>query len=131
MHVRIPEAIAVAAIAGFAALVSALFTAAYTHTDRNRELDIELIKIGVGILRADPKESQTNGAREWAIRVIETNSRQPFSEEAKRQLLHDKLESSSYEFNPGFDCTYDPGGKVTCTYPTGSPSPRQNPASQR
>jgi hypothetical protein len=65
--------------------------------NRNRELDIELVKIGVGILRADPKETQTRGAREWAIEVIEKRSGHEFSQKAKDELLEGRL-----GFDPGY-----------------------------
>jgi hypothetical protein len=55
------------------ALVGTLANSFYAYSNRNRELDIELVKLGVAILRADPnKETQTKGAREWAITVIES-----------------------------------------------------------
>jgi hypothetical protein len=84
--------IIVAAIAFLGAIASAF----YTYTARNRELDIELVKIGIGILRADPKETQTAGAREWAIRLVEARSGQPFSEEARKELLQNQLIYPSY-----------------------------------
>jgi len=59
------------AVAGIA-LLGSLTSAYYTYINRNRELDIELVKIGISILRADPKEDQTNGAREWALDIVET-----------------------------------------------------------
>jgi hypothetical protein len=80
-------ALCVAGIAFAGSLVSAF----YTYTSRNKELDIELVKVGISILRADPKETQTNGAREWAIDLIETHSGRKFSEEARSELLHYKL----------------------------------------
>jgi hypothetical protein len=97
MHVRASEIVSVAVVACAGAIVSAL----YTYTNRNRELDIELVKIGIGILCADPKETQTNGAREWAIQVIETYSRLKFSPDAKRELLQDKLGYDVYDFTGG------------------------------
>jgi hypothetical protein len=84
--------IIVAAIAFLGAISSAF----YTYTARNRELDIELVKIGIAILRADPKEAQTNAAREWAIKIIEAHSGQPFSTEAKADLLNNKLTYDEY-----------------------------------
>jgi hypothetical protein len=96
----------VAAIAFLGAVASAF----YTYTARNRELDIELVKIGIGILRADPKETQTSGAREWAIDVIETHSRRKFSDVAKSELLQNKLGyeySGGYGFSPDHAYTYE------------------------
>jgi hypothetical protein len=86
-----PTKVATIIVAGIA-LVGSVVSAFYTYTSRNRELDIELVKVGIGILRADPKEAQTNGAREWAIDVIETYSRKPFSVEARKALLQYKLD---------------------------------------
>lgn len=84
--------IAVATIAFLGSVVSAF----YTYTSRNRELDIKLVEIGITILRADPKEAQTNGAREWAVSVIEKHSGQRFSEKAKSELLNYKLDFEPY-----------------------------------
>jgi hypothetical protein len=73
------------------ALVGTLANSFYAYSNRNRELDIELVKLGVAILRADPQETQTRGAREWAINVIETFSRVPFTAKARAELLSNKL----------------------------------------
>jgi hypothetical protein len=73
------------------AFVGTLANSFYAYSNRNRELDIELVKLGVAILRADPKETQTGGAREWAINVIETFSKVPFTAKAKAELLSNKL----------------------------------------
>jgi hypothetical protein len=99
MRVRATEIVSV--IVAVVACAGAVVSALYTYTSRNRELDIELIKIGISILRADPAETQTNGAREWAIQVIESYSRRPFSPEAKAELLKTKL---------GYEYGYDLGG---------------------
>jgi hypothetical protein len=106
MHVRTTEIVSV--IVAVVACAGAIVSALYTYTSRNRELDIELIKVGIGILRADPKETQTNGAREWAIQVIETYSRHPFSAQAKSQLLQDKL-----GYNTSWDTGLDYGWGTT------------------
>ncbi len=91
-------------VAGLA-LVGTIATAAFTWTNRNRELDIELVKIGVAILRAEPREEQTSGAREWAIEVIQTYSGQRFSEQAREQLLKGRLDVKGTTFGG-----YDPWG---------------------
>lgn len=93
MRFKVTEIVSLTAagIACVGAIVSAAVPALYTHTSRNRELDIKLVEIGISILRADPKETQTNAAREWAIRIIEAHSGQKFSQEAKNELLNKKL----------------------------------------
>lgn len=101
MRVRTTEIASV--IVALIACAGAIVSAVYSYTNRNRELDIELIKIGISILRADPKETQTEGAREWAIQVVERYSHQPFSIDAKDQLLKNKLgyDVYDYTFTPG------------------------------
>jgi hypothetical protein len=119
-------------IAGIA-FIGSIGSAYYTYTNRNRELDIELIKIGVSILRADPKETQTDGAREWAIQIIEDFSKRRFSPDAKRELLQYKLGYAGYtgySFSPGYDCTFTPAGALIGCKETSGPSPlpkRQTP----
>jgi len=85
----------------------------YTFTSRNREMDIRLVEIGVSILRADPKEKQTQGAREWAITVIEDFSGRKFSDEAKAELLNHPLDVGygygDYSTLPGYDFSPDAG----------------------
>jgi hypothetical protein len=58
----------------------------------NRQQDIELVKVGIAVLRADPKETQTSGAREWVVDVIESYSGRKFSAQARDELLHNKLD---------------------------------------
>ena len=100
----------------FLAFLGAFVSAFYTYTNRNRELDIKIVEIGISILRADPNEKQTQGAREWAIQVIEKFSGQVFSLEAKSELLQYKL-----DFQP-YDSTY--------TGSTPAPAPRPNSTPQ-
>jgi hypothetical protein len=111
-----PAEIVTIIVAGIA-LAGSIISAFYTYTSRNRELDIELVKVGIGILRADPKEAQTNAAREWAIRLIETHSGQEFSAEAKSQLLNNKwVYLGSY------------ADSIDWTFPTDKPlEPRSRP----
>jgi hypothetical protein len=75
--------LAVAALAFGASILSAF----YTYTSRNRELDIKLVEIGIGILRADPKETGLTAARGWAVQVIEDNSKVKFSSADRETLL--------------------------------------------
>src|SRR3954447_4987633 len=98
MRFKSAEAVSMiaAGVALIGAAVSAFIPARYTYESRSRELNIKLVEIGIGILRADPKEKQTQGAREWAIQVIETNSGHRFSDQAKNELLKDKLDFQPY-----------------------------------
>jgi Putative peptidoglycan binding domain len=80
-------------IAAGIALATSVTSAYYTYTSRSRELDIELIKLGVSILQAAPKTTQKDGKtqedeglRGWAIGVIEKFSERPLSPVAREQL---------------------------------------------
>jgi hypothetical protein len=79
--------ISVAALAFLGSVTSAF----YTYSNRNRELDIKLVELGIGILRADPKETGLTAARGWALQVIEENSRVRFSDEDRAALLQRPL----------------------------------------
>lgn len=57
------------------------------YLSKDREQDIRMVEIGLGILRADPVEKQISPAREWAIRLIEKHSGEEFNSEDKRLLL--------------------------------------------
>jgi hypothetical protein len=80
-------------IAAGIALAASVISAYYTYTSRTRELDIELIKLGVSILQAAPKTTQKDGntqedegLRGWAIGVIEKFSGRTLSPVAREQL---------------------------------------------
>ncbi|MEA2818638.1 MAG: hypothetical protein QOJ86_642 [Bradyrhizobium sp.] len=82
--------IATIAVAGIA-FIGSVVSAFYTYANRNRELDIKLVEIGIGILRADPKGTDLTPARAWAIQVIEDNSKVKFSDDDRRSLLQKPL----------------------------------------
>jgi hypothetical protein len=90
------------------AFLGAIVSAFYTYSNRNRELDIKFVEIGLSVLRADPKETQTNGARGWAIKIIENYSGEKFSEEAKKELLTGPIKTVA-----------PPGGAITIPTPDG------------
>jgi hypothetical protein len=58
---------------------------------KNRELDIKMIELGVGILRAGPQETGMTAAREWAIDLIQEYSGLKFSDAARTELLKNAL----------------------------------------
>jgi hypothetical protein len=82
--------IATIVVAGIA-FIGSVVSAFYTYANRNRELDIKLVEIGIGILRADPKGADLTPAREWAIQVIEDNSKVKFNKEDRMSLLQKPL----------------------------------------
>ncbi len=88
---RITEAVVVAAIA----LAGVLGGAWFTLLTKDHELKIRLVEIGIGILRADPKDDVTP-ARAWAIKVIQQNSGIDFTDEETNLLLHKPILSKGY-----------------------------------
>lgn len=101
------------------ALLGTIISGLYTYANRNRELDIEFVKIGISILKADPKETQTRGAREWAVETIGKFSGIKFSPEAKKELLENKLGINDFQpyargYDPyagGYDPSAVPGAR--------------------
>jgi hypothetical protein len=118
---RVIISVVAAGIACVGAIISATVPAIYSYNSRNKELDVRLVEIGISILRADPKETQTQGAREWALQVIEAHSGQSFSNEAKQELLKNKLDTLGYGYTYS-DTGYDYGGGM------GSPVSRSPPS---
>lgn len=80
------------------ALLGTVVNGFYTYSNRNRELDIKLVEIGIGILRADPqKETSIEPARAWALDLIDANAgRVRFSPEARAALLKQPLDVYGY-----------------------------------
>ncbi len=80
--------------AGITVLVPAVVSMAVQASgifQKSRELDIKMIELGVGILRANKEEVDTRPARGWAVDVIEKYGGVNFSPEARKQLIEDPL----------------------------------------
>jgi len=89
-------------------------------------LDIKLVEIRISILRADPKETQTRGAGQWATAVIENYSGHSFSVDAKNELLENKLIADGV-WDPNFgyraDGTFGPCARSTPCVTRSGPFP--------
>jgi hypothetical protein len=55
-----------------------------------RQMDVKMVEIGIGILRAPPKDDIAV-MRSWAIDVIEQSSRRKFSAAQRAALLKQEL----------------------------------------
>ena len=115
---RVTEAIVVAAIA----LAGVLGGAWFTLLTKDHELKIKLVEIGIGILRADPKENVTP-ARRWATEIIQQNSGVPFTEDEKKALLDNKL-----SYVESYDSTYTPDYGTATYMPSEEKPSRQAPS---
>jgi hypothetical protein len=55
--------------------------------------DAQMVQIGVSILSADPSKSDVAPARDWAIRLVQEHSGQPFSEAERDSLLKHPIQT--------------------------------------
>ncbi|UES40923.1 hypothetical protein [Roseibium aggregatum] len=73
-----------------------VFVSHYGWIGKSRDQDIKMVELGIGILKADPRESdQTSPAREWAIRIVERYSGESFSKDDRTKLLERSIASGS------------------------------------
>ncbi len=100
-HLASPAAVAV--IAGLSAAIGAVggpyLTSRVDYFTRNREMDIKMVEIAVGILRTDNlKEPGVAPARAWAADVIDRYSQIPLSPEARKSLIEFGVRGSYSSF---------------------------------
>ncbi|MEG6507732.1 hypothetical protein V6C03_01995 [Methyloligella sp. 2.7D] len=82
-----------------AAIVSAVVTVGgwfVTYWTQDRALQVKMVEIAVGILRAEPKEN-IRPAREWAVDVISEYSYVPLKPEVQRALLEHRVDVGGYD----------------------------------
>ena len=104
-RISFPVAVAVALVTAICTLMGVLGGAWIALMTKDHELKIRLVEIGIGILRADPKDDVTP-ARRWAIDVIQNNSGVNFSEEEINLLLHKPIHSVDRTYG-STDAYYD------------------------
>jgi protein-disulfide isomerase-like protein with CxxC motif len=80
--------VAVAGVLG--TLLGATISPLVNYLTNERQVDVKMIEIGLGILREPPKEDAQT-MRAWAIEVIEKSSGRPFSEQQRNILLKKEL----------------------------------------
>jgi hypothetical protein len=90
-------------VIAFSALVLAASAAGFTYLSWTQNRNAQLVQIGVGVLEIDPqKEKQVQGAREWALDLIDANAGGiKFSQAARSQLLQRALPSNPVFLNYG------------------------------
>jgi hypothetical protein len=74
-----------AAIVTLATLVGALGGSWIERMGHERELDIKMVEIAVGVLNAKPK-ADLKSVRDWALKVINHYSEVKLPDEARREL---------------------------------------------
>ncbi len=78
----------------FVPLVSAMIGAAATlvvamtgYLNKDKELDIKMLQIALGILREDPAKSKISAARSWAVDIINASAPVKIPKEARIELI--------------------------------------------
>jgi hypothetical protein len=75
----------------FGLLIGSLVTAWFGYIGHSQDLDVKMVEIGIGILRA-PADDDIASIRSWALDVIEKKSGFPFTEEQREVLLQKPLD---------------------------------------
>jgi 1,4-dihydroxy-2-naphthoyl-CoA synthase len=93
----------VVAIVALIGAASGIYAATTTYWNKNRELSLEyaskdretniqMLRIALDILREDPKQSKIAAVRGWAVDIINHSSPVPISEDARAQLINSKVD---------------------------------------
>lgn len=81
----------VAVIAGVIGTLLGATVAPYVNYLTNeRQMDVKMVELGIGILREPPKEG-IEVMRSWAVDVIEANSKRKFSPQQRQALEKTEL----------------------------------------
>ncbi len=80
--------VAVAGVLG--TLLGATVSPVVNYLTNEKQLDVKMLEIGLGILREPPKED-AQAMRAWAIDLIEKSSGRAFNEKQRDLLLHKEL----------------------------------------
>ncbi len=86
-----------ALIAAGAALVTGVLGAVLGYMSNNRQMDVKMVEIAVGILGQEPKDNIAP-AREWAVDVIEHYAEVKPSAAVRAALVNNKVVRNSYDF---------------------------------
>ncbi len=77
------------------AVLGATLSPIVNYLVNERQMDVKMVEIGIGILRAPPKEDIAV-IRGWAIDVIERNSGRRFTDAQRAALLKQELPWAGY-----------------------------------
>ncbi len=62
-----------------------------TTSVKNREVDVQMLQIALGILREDPSQSRIKAARGWAVDVINESAPIKIPSKAREELVSERL----------------------------------------
>ena len=82
----------------FAEIVAIIAVIIYGHiinsSIKEREINLQLVKVAVDILRTEPNSS-TRILREWAIEIVDNYSGVPLTKDVKEELVNKQLPATS------------------------------------
>jgi hypothetical protein len=59
-----------AALVGFFSALAAVYAPTAGFITKDKELNIEMLRVALGVLREDPDDSQITAVRGWAVDII-------------------------------------------------------------
>jgi hypothetical protein len=89
------------------AVLGATVTPLVNYWTNERQMDVKMVEIGIGVLRAPPKEDIAV-IRSWAIDVIEKSSGRAFTKQQRDALLNQEL-PMLWEGVSGWEKAFSPG----------------------
>ena len=105
-----------------AAILGGLVVAVPTYLTSNRQMDVKMVEIAVGILSQKP-EANIEPARSWAVDVIQHYAQVELTPDVKKALIENRaLGYSTPGFNMGYDTSWDTSSGPTIEAGKG-PSP--------
>lgn len=91
---------------------------------RNRQVDLEMVRLAVGILQEDPEETGLMALREWSMDAIDAYSGIPLPASAREELRNQPLpigwrtrDRDTYSSGRSTRGTLDPMQEGSGTYP--------------
>jgi hypothetical protein len=110
-------------------LFGGLAIALPTYWGNNRQMDVKMVEIAVGILSAEPKDNITP-AREWAVEVIDHYSEVKLAADVKTSLIKFRTiwadNSSSSDSSSNWSSNWPSADKSSDKLQTAKPKPEKN-----
>ncbi|MGA3302730.1 MAG: hypothetical protein ABSC72_05515 [Methylovirgula sp.] len=116
-------------VAAVITVVGGFFATFINWQSHSEEQKLKYIQLGIGILRADPKDENAAKIRDWAFRVVSSYSPVKFTKEEEEQILHKQIKAvSAYDstYTPSFDRDFSSDFTTTSKRPSVKDKPSQN-----
>jgi hypothetical protein len=124
---QILEKIWIPLISACSGALLGVFATTTGYLNKDKELNISMLQIALGILREDPEKSQITAVRSWAIDVINYASPVEISAKARTELLSKKLSTDIWFDMGGYSGGSYHGGYSDGSYVGGYVEPKGKP----